>query len=112
MRTIILLVTLMLTGILTASAQEPSSQAPAASSGASTLTGCLQGSTDQYYIVEQNGKRHTLQAKSQDLSTYVNHQVTVTGKASPSRASGNDSQGHRKGYFLVDSVNDQGACKK
>ena len=113
MRITILLATLMLTGLLTASAQNTGSQTtPAGSSGTSSLTGCVKGSKDQYYIVEQNGKRHTLQAKGQDLGSYVDHQVTVTGKASPSRTAGSDAEGHRKGYFLVDSVSDQGACKK
>jgi hypothetical protein len=115
MRITMLLATLMLTGLLTASAQDASSQAATgASSGTSTLTGCLKGKQDQYYIVEQNGKRHTLQPKNQDLSTYVNHEVTVTGRTSPSRDAGttSDAEGHRKGYFSVDSVSDQGACKK
>ena len=89
MRIPVLLATLMLAGLLTASAQDTGSQAaPAASSGTSTLTGCLKGSKGQYFIVEQNGTRHTLQAKGQDLSSYVNHQVTVTGKADTSRNAG------------------------
>jgi hypothetical protein len=108
MRSTILLAALTLAGVLTASAQT------AAPTSTSTLTGCLKGSKDQYYIVEQGGKRHTLMAKDQDLSSYVNHQVTVTGKASPSRnaAATSDAEGHRKGFFSVDSVSDQGACKK
>ena len=108
MRITILLATLTLTGMLAASAQT------AAPSVSNTLTGCLKGSKDQYYIVEQNGNRHTLMAKDQDLSSYVNHQVTVTGKADTSRnsAAGSDAEGHRKGFFSVDSVSDQGACKK
>jgi len=109
MRTTMLLAMLTLTAMLTASAQT------AAPSAANTLTGCLKGSADQYYIVEQNGHRHTLMAKNnQDLSSYVNHQVTVTGKADASRstAPGSDSMGHRGGFFSVDSVSDQGACKK
>ena len=118
MRITILLATLTLTGTLTLFALDPNppgtmqQQSTAASSNADTLTGCLKGSKDQYYIVEQNGKRHTLLAKDQDLSTYVNHQVTVTGKASTARTAGSDAEGHRKGYFSVDSVSDQGACKK
>ena len=113
MRITMLLATLMLTCLLTASAQDTSSQAtPPASSGTNTLTGCLKGSKDQYYIVEQNGTRHTLQEKGQDLSSYVNHKVTVTGKADTSRTAGSDAEGHRQGYFLVDGVNDEGACKK
>ena len=113
-----LLSMLMLTGVLAASAQSPSSQdatqgrQTATSSSATTLTGCLKGSTDQYYIVEQNGKRHTLMAKDQDLSSYVNHKVTVTGKASPSRTTTSDAEGHRKGFFSVDTVSDQGSCEK
>ena len=108
MRITLLLATLTLTAMLTASAQT------AAPSASNTLTGCLKGSTDQYYIVEQNGHRHTLMAKGQDLSSYVNHQVTVTGKADTSRnsAAGSDAMGHRTGFFSVDSVSDQGACKK
>ena len=109
MRTTMLLAMLTLTAMLTASAQT------AAPSASDTLTGCLKGSTDQYYIVEQNGHRHTLMAKNnQDLSSYVNHQVTVTGKADTSRnsAAGSDAMGHRTGFFSVDSVSDQGACKK
>ena len=109
MRTAILLPTLMLTSILAASAQNSKS----ASSG-TTLTGCLKGSSHQYYLVEKNGHRHTLNEKSQDLSSYVNHEVTVTGKADTSRnpSTSSDAEGHHAGYFSVDSVSDQGACKK
>ena len=117
MRISILFAALMLVSVFTAlanssSAQDTTQQQTAASSAANTLTGCLKGSKDQYYLVEQNGKRHTLMAKSQDLGSYVNHQVTVTGKADTSRTAGTDAEGHRKGFFSVDSVNDQGACKK
>jgi len=112
MRIAILLPTLMLTGILTAFAQNPGSQSTA-SSGGTSLTGCLKGSKDQYYVVEKNGHRHTLMAKNQDLNSYVNHEVTVTGKADTSRnAASSDAEGHRKGFFSVDSVSEQGTCKK
>jgi hypothetical protein len=109
----ILLPTLMLTSILTASAQNSTSLNPA-SSGGTTLTGCLKGSQHQYYLVDKKGHRHTLDEKSQDLSSYVNHEVTVTGKADTSRspATSSDAEGHRAGYFSVDSVSDQGTCKK
>ena len=117
MRIVVSLATLMLIGTLVASAGNPSqdtTQQPqtAASSGAGTLTGCLKGSKDQYYLVEQNGKRHSLMANTQDLSSYVNHQVTVTGKASTARTTGSDAEGQRTGFFSVDTVNDQEACKK
>jgi len=112
MRLTILLATLMFTSVLTVSAQNSGSQSTASSAG-TTLTGCVKGSKDQYYLVDKSGHRHTLMANSQDLSTYVNHQVTVSGKADTGRSSaGSDAEGHRKGFFSVDSVNDQGACKK
>jgi hypothetical protein len=81
-----------------------------ASSGSDTLSGCLKGSKQQYYVVEQDGTRHTVTGK--DLSSHVNHQVTLTGKADTSRAAGSDAEGHRKAYFTVDSISDQGACTK
>jgi hypothetical protein len=110
----ILLAILMLGGTLTVSAQNPNSQ-PTPSNASNTLTGCLKGSEDQYYIVEKNGHRHTLQAKGQDLSSHVNHMVTLSGKTSPSRSAGSssDAEGNRSGFFSVDNVtDDQGACKK
>jgi hypothetical protein len=117
MRILMLLATLMLTALLTASAQNPNSQGTtqqkqsAATSSSDTLTGCLKGSTDHYYLVEQNGHRHTLMT-SQDLSSHVNHEVTVTGKASRQPGTGSDVEGHSSGFFSVDSVSDQGNCKK
>ena len=117
MRITLPLATFILMGVLTMSAQSSNPQdttQTGASSGAATLTGCLKGSHDQYYIVEKDGSRHTLMAKGQDLSQYVNHEVTVAGKADTSRnaAASSDAKGHRAGFFSVDSVSDQGACKK
>lgn len=116
MRIALLLATLVLAGSCLATAASPSSQdssqQPSASSGGDTLTGCLKGSKHQYYLVEADGSRHTVTSKSQNLGTYVNHKVTVTGKADTSRAGGSDAEGHRSGYFVVDSVSDQGSCKK
>ena len=103
------LLTIILFGTLTLSAQTPSTSG--AASGDS-LTGCLKGSTDQYYLVETNGKKHTLQGKNEDFSKYVNHTITVTGKASTARVPNSNVEGHRKGYFAVSNITDQGACKK
>ena len=113
MRLTILLSMVLLVGIPTTFAQNPSSQG-AASSSNTTLTGCLKGSKDQYYVVEKNGHRHSLMENDQDLSVYVNHTVTLTGKASTARkaAGSTDAEGHRSGFFSVQSVSDQGACKK
>jgi hypothetical protein len=110
MRTNVLLTIIILFGTLTLSAQAPSSSS--AATGDKTLTGCLKGSTDQYYLVEKNGHKHTLQGKNEDFSQYVDHTVTVTGKASPSRTSSSDAEGHRRGYFIVSNISDQGPCKK
>jgi len=120
MRITALLALLVLTGApLTLSAKNgessPIAQQPAATSSSSdSLTGCLKGSKHQYYVVEKDGTRHSLMAKGNtDLSAYVNHMVTVKGQAENSRnAAGSDAEGHRKGFFSVDSVDDQGACKK
>lgn len=109
MRIALLLATLILIGASTGSAQNPASP-----SGASKLTGCLKHSASQYYLVEQNGTRHTLMAKGQHLGSYVNHQVTVTGKADTTHnpAAGSDTNGMGSGFFSVGSVSDQGDCKK
>jgi hypothetical protein len=116
MRIALLLATLLLAGSCIASAANPSShdsnQQPSASSSGDTLTGCLKGSKHQYYLVESDGSHHTVTSKSQNLGTYVNHMVTVTGKADTTRAANSDAEGHRSGYFVVDSVSDQGSCKK
>ena len=111
MRIAILIPTLLLTCVVMVLGQNSGSQSTASASG-TTLTGCVKGSKDQYYLVDKDGHRHTLMAK-QDMSSYVNHEVTVTGKADASRnAAASDAEGHRKGFFSVDSVNDQGTCKK
>ena len=111
MRFVLLVSTLMIVG-LTMSAQNPAAPS-ATSTGAGTLTGCVKGSAHQYYLVEKNGHKHTLmETNNTDLSSYVNHEVTVTGKADTSRVSGSDAEGHRKGYFSVSGVTDQGPCKK
>ena len=72
-----------------------------------TLTGCLKGSKNQYYVMEKNGTRHVLLAKGKDLSPYVNHEVTLTGKVDNSNAGSRHNV-----YFSVDDVSDQGACTK
>lgn len=120
MRKPVLLAFLVLTAALTLSATSGASsstaqqQSAGMSSGGDSLTGCLKGSKHQYYVVEKDGSRHTLMEKGTlDLSTYVNHMVTVKGQAEKGRnAAGSDAEGHRKGFFSVDSVEDQGACKK
>jgi hypothetical protein len=79
-----------------------------------TLTGCLKGTTDQYFLMEKNGTRHVLVAKNRDLKPLMDHMVTVTGKADVNRdASSSSDEGSSRGnrFFQVDSVSDQGPCK-
>jgi hypothetical protein len=120
MRIVTTLVTLMFACMITVMAQETNPQTtqqqPTAGSGlaASTITGCLKGSASQYYVVQKDGTRQTLMAKGQDLSPYVNHEVSISGKADTSRAgsASSDAMGHRNSLFSVDTVTDQGACKQ
>jgi hypothetical protein len=62
MRLPILLATLTLVAVSTASAENPMSprenqqQQSATSSDATTLTGCLKGSKNQYYLVERRAE--------------------------------------------------------
>jgi hypothetical protein len=98
-------------------AQDTTNQTAQANSvpTSSTITGCLKGSKNQYYVMEKNGTRHVLLAKGKDLSPYVDHEVTVTGKADSNRdASSSSDEGSGRGnrFFSVDEVSDQGACKK
>jgi hypothetical protein len=105
-------------GALLAMAQNPSTQGtsePAQTSGTSTLTGCLHGSKNQYYVMEKNGTNHVLLTRERDLSKYLNHQVTVTGKADTNRdasASSDEGTAHGNRFFSLESISDQGACKK
>ena|SRR5271166_5628594 len=116
MRIPMLLAIALLAGMALATAQNPTPEPPQVNTPpTSTVTGCLKGSVNQYYVVEKNGTRHVLLAKGHDLSPYVNHMVTLTGKADNNRdASASSDEGTARGnrFFAVDSVDDQGACKK
>jgi len=118
MRIPTLLAIVLLAGIAIATAQNPPTdptQTTAATAGTSTVTGCLKGSINQYYVVEKDGTAHVLLSKGHDLSSFVDHMVTVTGKADNNRdasASSDEGTAHGNRFFAVDSVDDQGACKK
>jgi hypothetical protein len=117
MRIPMLLAIVVLGGMALATAQNPAPQQPQTSTtaGSNTLTGCLKGSTNQYYVIEKNGTEHVLLSKGRNLSSYVNHMVTLTGTADINRdasASSDEGTAHGNRFFSVDSVSDQGACKK
>jgi len=115
MRIPMLLAIVLLAGMALATAQNPTSEPPQLNTPpTSTLTGCLKGSVNQYYVVEKNGTTHVLLAKGHDLISYVNHLVTLTGKADNNRdaSASSDSAARGNRFFSVDDVSDQGACKK
>jgi hypothetical protein len=118
MRAQVLLATLLLSVMATAAAQSSATQTQQTTSklpGATTLTGCLKGSINQYYVVEKNGTTHQLLAKGKDLTQYVNHEVTVSGTSDNNRdasASSDEGTAHGGRFFSVDSVSDQGSCKR
>ena len=121
MRVSMLLATILFGGVLFATAQDSGSQAkrvtadPPQTSGSSTITGCLGGSRHQYYVVEKNGTTHVLIAKNRDLTQYVKHEVTVTGLEDTNRdasASSDEGTAHGERFFSLDTITDQGACKK
>jgi hypothetical protein len=116
MRIPMLLAIALLAGMALATAQNPAPESAQINTPpTSTVTGCLKGSVNQYYVVEKNGTTHVLQAKGHNLSPYVNHMVTLTGKADVNRdasASSDEGTAHGNRFFAVDSVSDQGACKK
>src|SRR5271166_117976 len=116
MRIPMILAIVLLAAMALATAQNPTSESTQLNTPpTSTLTGCLKGSVNQYYVVEKNGTTHVLLARGHNLSPYVNHMVTLTGQADNNRdASASSDEGTARGnrFFAVDSVDDQGACKK
>jgi hypothetical protein len=115
MRIPTLLVIVLLAGIALATAQNPTPSQSTTTAGNSTVTGCLKGSVNQYYVVEKNGTRHVLLSKGHDLNSYVDHWVTISGKADSNRdasSSSDEGSAHGNRFFAVDEVSDQGACKK
>ena len=110
-----MLAAIVLLGMALAMAQNPTPPQSGATAGNSTVTGCLKGSVNQYYVLEKNGTKHVLLSKGHDLSSYVNHWVTISGKADTTRdasSSSDEGSAHGNRFFAVDDVSDQGACKK
>lgn len=119
MRFFTLAAVIALAGFMSVAAQNttPSTTEPpqTASQGRSTLTGCLKGSTNQYYVIEKDGTEHVLLARKHDLSQYVNHEVVLNGQADVNRdasSSSDEGSAHGNRFFAVDSISDRGACKK
>lgn len=105
----LLISTLLVSAVLTA-AQDTTKRTSSASSS-NTLSGCLMGHPDQYYIIDNKGHHHTVMA-GQDLSSFVNHTVIATGRAGRAPGRSSDTEGHSSGFFRIEKVTDQGYCKK
>ena len=106
MRKLLLLLSILLLGACWAVAQDSTSQpnsnssdtsASSASSGqtgssaagsATSVEGCLSGSSGNYTLSDKNGNTYQLTGDTAKLSEHVGHEVKVTGTASSGSASG------------------------
>jgi|HubBroStandDraft_4_1064222.scaffolds.fasta_scaffold00417_16 hypothetical protein len=93
MRVPMLLAIVLLAGIAVATAQNPTPPQSSTTASNSTVTGCLKGSVNQYYVVEKNGIQHVLLSRGHDLSSYVGHWATISGKADINRDASSSSDG-------------------
>jgi hypothetical protein len=84
--------------------------------GESTITGCIKGSTDQFYLVEQDGTTHLLMGRNRTLRPYLDHWVELGGNRDNNRdasASSDEGTPHGLRFFQVENVlADQGSCKR
>jgi hypothetical protein len=84
------------------------------SPGESTVTGCLKGSTDQYYLVQKDGTMRLLMGPNDELRQYVGHWVELAGNRDNRRdasASSDEGTPHGLRFFQVENIlADQGSC--
>jgi len=94
------------------------SPAPTASlgTGETTVTGCLRGRTDEFYLVEKDGTTRLLMGPNEKLNSYVGHWVELGGNRDNRRdasASSDEGTPHGLRFFQVEEIlADQGACKR
>jgi Protein of unknown function (DUF5818) len=106
MRKLLLLLSVLLLGACWAVAQDTTTQPnsnssetsassarsgqtdPATASGATTVEGCLSGSSGNYTLSDRNGTTYQLTGDTAKLSEHVGHEVKVTGTSSSASASG------------------------
>lgn len=118
MRLAISLLVFALAAALAAFAQSHSSylgQADPAATGPTTqITGCLQGSSNDYRLLATSGNPHLLIGDESALSSHVGDRVTLQGYRDNNRdASASSDQGtaHGMRFFQVESVSaDKGKC--
>jgi ABC-type phosphate transport system substrate-binding protein len=110
MRRLLLLLSVLLLGACWAVAQDSTSQtssnssessassgqnSSATASGATTVQGCLSGSSGNFTLTDKNGNTYQLTGDTAKLSEHVGHEVKVTGttSSSASAASGGSAAG-------------------
>jgi len=102
MRRLLLLLSVLLLGACWALAQDTTSQtnsnssetsassgqtSSATASGATTVQGCLSGSSGNFTLTDKNGNTYQLTGDTAKLSEHVGHEVKVTGTTSSATAS-------------------------
>ena len=83
-------------------------------SGETTVTGCLQGKTDGYYLTEKDGTMRLLMGPDDELNSYVGHWVQLGGNRDNRRdaSAGDEGTPHGLRFFQVEEIlADQGTCK-
>ena len=86
------------------------------SAGETTVTGCLKGHTDGFYLIEKDGTMRLLMSPNDNLKPYVYHWVQLGGNRDFGRdasASSDEGTPHGLRFFQVEEVlSDEGACKR
>jgi uncharacterized protein DUF5818 len=109
MRRLLLLLSVLLLGACWAVAQDTASQtnsnssetsassgqtSSSTASGATTIEGCLSGSSGNYTLTDKHGNTYQLTGDTAKLSEHVGHEVKVTGtSSSASSATGGTATG-------------------
>ena len=64
---------------------QPTTSSQATSTGnATTIQGCLSGSSGNYTLTDKSGTAYQLTGKTEKLSSHVGHEISVTGTPSQS----------------------------
>jgi hypothetical protein len=90
MRQLLLLLSVLLLGASWAAAQDnssptnpnsatPSQTSSATAAGATSVQGCLSGSSGNYTLTDKNGASYQLTGDTAKLSEHVGHEVKITG---------------------------------
>lgn len=87
---------------------------PAAAGPTAQISGCLQGTLDDYRLLAESGNPHLLLGDNAVLKDHVGDRVTLQGYRDNNRdasASSDEGTAHGMRFFQVDSVTaDKGKC--